>query len=450
MLEAALRRRHDAGKRLLPLEPGRGLEDESHPAPRHSPEHPEAPKAVAEAGPDRIDERLGVGVARPGDDGAEGACEVAGRGGGDPPRVAGGEAGDDLVEHLSRLDPRTPLRFAAEEVFLGHHLEDRTDVLGHAAMDEDERFLKIDAQRHGVMSGEEAAATDPELRIPLGGDDPADELRGRPHPAGILPPAATPAEPLTENRPGRHETPLLLVEPACERAGLAGGPHADTDQRGEEVCRNGEPRSLRNPVDRADELQAMPGADHGGKNVGKRLSRSLDPRWHDPRSDHRRLQQPEVIPAEIEHLAEIGDVGRGVEVDARQPQQRLVDDPEIDLHRRPGGRVTAVHAEVDRHVENAGGLGAIHPQEEDVAPAGVRQIHPHRRRFLEERERRPGAGRPAFEQLGSDAERMVVGMPDPEHPLIATDRPHRLPHLIGERLQAKLTVGAGKGARQGR
>jgi hypothetical protein len=83
-------------------------------------------------------------------------------------------------------------------------------------MDEDERFLEIDAQRHGVMPGKEAAATDPELRIPFGGHDPADEFRGRPHPAGILPPAATPAKPLTENRPGRHEAPLLLVEPPGE------------------------------------------------------------------------------------------------------------------------------------------------------------------------------------------------------------------------------------------
>ena len=235
MLEAPLRRRHDAGERLLPLEAGRWIEDEPHPPARHATEHPEAPEAIAEAGPDGIDQRFGVGVARPGDDGAERAGEIARRGRGDPPRVPGGEAGDDLVEHLPSLDPGLPLRLAAEKVFLGHHLEDRTDVLGHAAMDEDERFLEIDSQRHRIVPGEETPAADAELRITLGGDDPADELCSRPHPAGILPPATTPAEPFAEDRPGRDETTLRLVEPADEGAGLPGGPHADTDEGGEEI-----------------------------------------------------------------------------------------------------------------------------------------------------------------------------------------------------------------------
>ena len=315
-------------------------------------------------------------------------------------------------------------------------------------MDEDERFLEIDSQRHRIVPGEETPAADAELRIPLGGDDPADELCGRPHPAGILPPATTPAKPFAEDRPGRDETTLRLVEPAGEGAGLPGGPHADTDEGGEEIGRDGQARSLRNPVDRTDQLQAVALADDGGKHVGQRLPRSLDPRRHDPRGDDRRLQQPEVVTTEIEDLAQIGDVGRGVEVDARQPEQRLVDDSKEHLHRRPGPGIAPVDAQIDRHIEHSRRLGAIHPEEEDVAPAGMRQIHPDRRRFLEERERGHRPGRPAPEQLGADAERVVVGMADPEHPLVAADRPHRLPHLIGQRLQPQFAVGARQGARQ--
>ena len=39
-----------------------------------------------------------------------------------------------------------------------------------------------------------------------------------------------------------------------------------------------------------------------------------------PGGDHRRLEQSEVILREIEHLRQIGDVRRGAEVDAHQPQ----------------------------------------------------------------------------------------------------------------------------------
>ena len=316
-------------------------------------------------------------------------------------------------------------------------------------MDEDERFLEIDSQRHRIVPGEKTPAADAELRIPLGGDDPANELCGRPHPAGILPPAATPAEPFAEDRPGRDETTLRLVEPAGEGAGLPGGPHADTDESGEEIGRDGQARSLRNPVDRTDQLQAVAGADDGGKHVGQGLPRSLDPRRHDPRGDDRRLEQPEVVTTEIEDLAQIGDVGRGVEVDARQPEHRLVDDPEEHLHRRPGKDIAPMDAQIDRHIEHPCRLGAIHPEEENVAPASMRQIHPDRCRFLEEWERGHSPGRPAPQQLRADAERVVVRMANPEHPLVAADRPHRLPHLIGQRLQPQFAIGARQGTRQG-
>ena len=46
--------------------------------------------------------------------------------------------GEDFVEDAERLLPAVPLRLGAEQIFLRHHLEDRPDVLRHAAVDEDE------------------------------------------------------------------------------------------------------------------------------------------------------------------------------------------------------------------------------------------------------------------------------------------------------------------------
>ena len=49
--------------------------------------------------------------------------------------VALAQRPEDLVEHENRLVPATPLPIGTQQVFLGHHLEDRTDVLRHATVD---------------------------------------------------------------------------------------------------------------------------------------------------------------------------------------------------------------------------------------------------------------------------------------------------------------------------
>ena len=42
---------------------------------------------------------------------------------------------------------------------------------------------------------------------------------------------------------------------------------------------------------------------------------------------------------------------------------------------------------------------------------------------------------------------MVRGMSDAKHPLIAAEPAHAPPHLIGQRLEAEVAIGGGKGAR---
>ena len=59
--------------------------------------------------------------------------------------------------------------------------------------------------------------------------------------------------------------------------------------------------------------------------------------------------------------------------------------------------------------------GEIHAEEEDVAPAAVRKIHPHWSGFMKERIE-SGC---FLEQCGYNAQWMVGWMPGPEHPLVS-------------------------------
>ncbi len=49
---------------------------------------------------------------------------------------------EDFIEDAERFLPALPFGGGAEQIFLRHHLEDRPDVLRHAAVDEDERILQ--------------------------------------------------------------------------------------------------------------------------------------------------------------------------------------------------------------------------------------------------------------------------------------------------------------------
>ena len=72
------------------------------------------------------------------------------------------------------------------------------------------------------------------------------------------------------------------------------------------------------------------------------------------------------------------------------------------------------------------------------------EIHAHRGRLVEQGIGAIGTG---GEQLGADTQRLLRRMADAEHPLVATQAAHAPPHLIGECLQAEITVGRRQGAR---
>src|SRR5437660_7417993 len=99
-----------------------------------------------------------------------------------------------------------PFLLASEEILFGHHFEDGADVLGHAAVDEDERVLQFLASGVGgvfraedAVIGEEAAAACAVLGIAFGSDCAGDEFHAGPDTAAVLPPAPAATDPLTED-----------------------------------------------------------------------------------------------------------------------------------------------------------------------------------------------------------------------------------------------------------
>ena len=112
--------------------------NEAHAAAGHAAEHPEAPEIFAEGFAGAGDELLGVAVAHPRDHRLERAEEVFGEGAAEAADVARGKERENVVEGGDGAAAGGELRFAAEEIFLGGHLEDGADVLGHAAVDEHE------------------------------------------------------------------------------------------------------------------------------------------------------------------------------------------------------------------------------------------------------------------------------------------------------------------------
>ena len=199
------------------------------------------------------------------------------------------EVAQDFVEDADGLPAALPLGLGAQQVFLGDHLENRPDVLRHAAVHQHEALLQLFARRlrnpvagEDFVVGQQAAAADAEFRIALAGLDAVDELDAGPDAAGILPAAAGAAEPLAENRARGHEAPLVLRERAGERVDLAGGAHARGDQAGEQIGGDRQARALRDVVHLADDFDAVPGpAGEPREQVGERLGGAFHAGRHD-------------------------------------------------------------------------------------------------------------------------------------------------------------------------
>ena len=103
-----------------------GVKQESHPASRHAPQHPESPELLAELRSCHLYKRLGKQIVAPGNDCLQGAKEVACRDSSDCPHVTLMKCLHDFIQDGDGLLPSLPLRIAAQQILLGNHLQNRS------------------------------------------------------------------------------------------------------------------------------------------------------------------------------------------------------------------------------------------------------------------------------------------------------------------------------------
>ncbi len=77
---------------------------------------------------------LRVKIGGPGNDGLDGAVEVTLQAAAERADVAPLKMAGDFVEDFDSLAAAEPLGFTAQEVFLGDHFKNGTDILRHAAV----------------------------------------------------------------------------------------------------------------------------------------------------------------------------------------------------------------------------------------------------------------------------------------------------------------------------
>ena len=291
------------------------------------------------------------------------------------------------------------------------------------------------------MIGEQAPARHAALDIAFLRQRPLDELHARPHAAGILPASARSAEPLAEDGAGGDHAAFGLFQRSGHLPGLAGGPHADADEAGQEVGAYRQARAFGDVVDFADQLEAAARPDHLGEHIAEFLLGTFQPGRDDAGGDHGGFEQAQVIAGKVEDFLQRSDFRGAAQVHADEAQHGLIDDAEVGLDRRARDRIAPMHGQVDGDVEDFGAFGVIHAQEEDVAPGGVREVHAHGGFLGEDGE---GAGRILAQQLAADAQGLIGGVADAEHPLVAADAADAAPHLVGERLKAQVFVCRGQ------
>ena len=135
------------------------------------------------------------------------------------------------------------------------------------------------------MAWEETAAADAVFGIAGQRGCALDELDAGPKTTGVLPTAAGAADPFAEDGAGGDDAALGFVARAGERADLAGGAHANPDERAEEIGGDGEARTLGDPVDVGNEFEAATGAKNGGEKFGQAGAGAFNAGWNQTGGD---------------------------------------------------------------------------------------------------------------------------------------------------------------------
>ncbi len=252
------------------------------------------------------------------------------------------EAGHDLVEQADGLIAGLPFGGAAQQVLFGDHFEDRSHVLGHAAVDQHQALLEFLARFGGdlvrpedLVIGQQAAAADAEFGIALPGRHAVNQLDAGPDAAGVLPAAAGAAQPFAQDGARGKQAAVLLLQPAGKGVNLAGGTHAGRNQAGQQGGGDGEARALGNIVDLADQLDPVAAfSGKTGQQIAQRFGADLHAGRHQAGGDDRGFEQTQVVAREIEYLGERGDIGSGREIHAGKAQHGRVDYAKVGFHWR--------------------------------------------------------------------------------------------------------------------
>ena len=166
------------------------------------------------------------------------------------------------------------------------------------------------------------------------------------------------------------------------------------------------------------------------QQVAQRLRCAFNPWRNQAAGNNSGLQQPQIIARKIKHFRNGGDCNAGIQIHAHQSQQWLVDDAQIGFHRRFWRLVgTPTHLQINRDVQYARPFREVHAEKENVTPAAMRQVHPHRRCLFQYWIKR-GTFTPP-QQLRSDAQWIISRVPISKHPLVASHGTDAAAYLIG-------------------
>ena len=143
VLHAPLGFAHDGLHTLLGLLLFLRAEQEPHAAAAHATQHPEAPEISAELLARAFDQCVGIKICGPRNNALQGAFKILLQRTAQRAHVAPLEMPGDLFENSDSLPPAHPLGFAAQQVLLGDHFKNGTDILRHAAMDQHEALLQL-------------------------------------------------------------------------------------------------------------------------------------------------------------------------------------------------------------------------------------------------------------------------------------------------------------------
>ncbi len=207
-----------------------------------------------------------------------------------PPHVGGVDGARICSKISSASSAGLPLVAAAEQILGGDHVEDRADVLRHPAVDQDQALGERlgEASRYdrrllgdrwpgsvgcsgGVWAGSRRPRLTPHSGSPSGAATPWISLM-----PGKIPPESCqpPPDPPSHSPRIARATTTLASSGSSGPVRLRVWPVArinKRDQRSQQVGRDGQPRTLGNVVDLADDLQPVPGPDDPASRSASRV-----------------------------------------------------------------------------------------------------------------------------------------------------------------------------------